>query len=87
MRAEMIVVPMRRDQMIDLRQTGILDRRHDAIGVARGRRPDIAGIDQHRFARRRHEQRRIAALDVDHVNVERRACLRGSALQADDQRR
>ena len=32
--AEMIAVAVRDDQMIDLREAGILDRLHDAAGVA-----------------------------------------------------
>ena len=33
--AEMIAVPMRGDQMIDLLQSGVLDRIHDAARIAR----------------------------------------------------
>ena len=73
MRAEVIAVPVRGDQVIDLREAGVLDRRHDALGVSRRRRAAIAGIDEHRLARRRHEQRGVAALDVDDVDVERLA--------------
>jgi hypothetical protein len=35
--------------MIDLRQAGFLDRRHDAIGIARSGGAAVAGIDQHRL--------------------------------------
>ena len=36
--AKMIAVPVRRDQVVDLREAGVLDGGHDAVGVAdRGR--------------------------------------------------
>ena len=40
-----------------------------------GRGAAVAGIDQQRLARRRDEQRRVAALDVDDVDVQRLARL------------
>ena len=79
--AEMIAVPVRGDEMIDLGQAGIPRRGHDALGIALGRiRSDIAGIDEHGFAGRRHVQRGVAAFDVDHIDVERRARLRHRAI-------
>ncbi len=79
--AEMIAVPMGDDEMVDLRQTGVLDGRHDAPGVPDRRvRRHIAGIDEERFARWRHQERGVAALDVDHVDVERGAGLGGRAV-------
>jgi len=33
----------------------------------------VAGVDEHRLARRRDEQRRVAAFDVHDVDVERPA--------------
>jgi hypothetical protein len=55
----------------------------NAAGVTATR---IAGIDQHRFARGSHDQRRAAAFRIDPVNVERfvrRACP-GRNRDADD---
>ena len=37
--AEVVAVPVRDDQMIDLREPGVMDRGHDAAGVAH-RRPE-----------------------------------------------
>ena len=69
--AEMIAVPMRRDQMIDLLNAGVFHRIENAICVANRPRAVIAGIDQQRLARRRNDQRGVAALDIDDINVER----------------
>ena len=78
-RAEVIAVPVRRDQVVDLREAGILDGGHDALGVARRGRAAVARVDQQRLAGRRDEQRRVAAFDVDDVDVQglRRAALGG----------
>ena len=43
---EMITMPMRRDQMIDLRKSGVFGKIHNAPRVARSRRADISGIDE-----------------------------------------
>src|SRR5262245_42690951 len=85
--AEMVTMPMRRDEMINLRETGILGGCHDALGVADGSlRSSVAGIDQDGFAGWRDEQRGIAAFDIDHVNVERRARLCGGGTSTKQHR-
>jgi len=48
--AEVITVPMRRDQMIDLLQPGVFDRILDAFRIANRSRAIVARIDQQRFA-------------------------------------
>ena len=79
--AEMIAVPMGDDQMVDLGEAGVLGGRHDAPGIADRRLGrDIAGVDEQRFAGRRDEERGVAALDVDHVDVQRGAGLGGGAM-------
>ena len=76
--AEMIAVPVGCDQVVDLGQAGVLDRRHDAGGVALGRLGgDVAGVHQHGLARGRHEEGGVPALDVDDIDVERGAGGRG----------
>src|SRR6185436_1631313 len=75
--AVVVAMPVRNDQLIDLREAGILGGLHDARGVTDRRlRSGVAGVDEQRFTRWRDEERRVAALDVHHVNVERRARLR-----------
>ena len=67
----MIGVVVRDDQMIDARDPGRLHRGLDAADVA----PAVAGparIDKDGLPRRRDDQGRGAALDVDVIDVERR---------------
>jgi hypothetical protein len=45
-RAEVVTVPMRRDQVIDARHSRVVDRRHDPISIARGCGAAIARINQ-----------------------------------------
>ena len=47
--AEVVAVPVRDDQMIDLLKPGVLGRGHDAAGIAHGARGDIACIHEQRF--------------------------------------
>jgi hypothetical protein len=86
--AEVVAMPVGGDQVIDLREAGVLDGGHDAIGVPGSRRARIPGIDQYRPAGRRHEQRGVSTLDVHDVDVEsfrgRLAVLRGGT---DDRQR
>ena len=70
--AVMIAVPVRDDQAVDLGETGILRGGIDALGIAH-RAVGVAGVDQERFTGRVHEQRRVAAFDVDDIDVQRRA--------------
>jgi hypothetical protein len=41
---------MRRNQIIDLREPGVFDGRHDAVGVADSGGARVPGIDEDRFA-------------------------------------
>ena len=54
--AEVIAVPVRDDQMVDLLEPGVFDRIHDAARIANRRGAGIAGIDEQRLAGRRDEQ-------------------------------
>ena len=69
--AEVVGVPMRDDQMVDLLKAGVLDGIPDAAGIASGGRAGVAGIDQQRFTRGGNKKRGIASLDVDHRDAER----------------
>ena len=67
--AEMIDVKVRGHEVIDLLQPRDLGRHLvDAARIALER---IAGIDEDRFARRRHDERRAAAFHIHPVDVER----------------
>ena len=77
----MIAVPVRDDQVIDLRQASIPDRFHDAIGIT-FRIAQISGVDEDRFAGGCHEQHRVTAFDVDHVYVQRGSGLRAHGNRA-----
>jgi hypothetical protein len=68
--AEMIAVPVGRNQMIDLASSRVLDRLEDAAGVARRRCPGIPGINEQRLMGRRDEQRGVATFDIDDVDVQ-----------------
>ena len=72
MPAVVIGMPVRGDQAVDLREAGVLGGGDDALGVA-DRAVEVAGVDQERFTGRVHEQRRVAAFDVDDIDVQRRA--------------
>ncbi len=48
--AEVIAVPVRGDQVVDLREAGVLDRGHDATGVAHRGRAGVSRVDQQRLA-------------------------------------
>ena len=74
--AEVVAVPVRDDEVIEMREAGVVNRVHDAAGVAVGARRDIAGVHEQRFAGGRDEERGVAALDVDDVDVEGFARLR-----------
>ena len=54
--AKVIAVPVRRDQVIDLREPRILDRRHNPPRIATRRRATVPGVDEHGFSGGRHEQ-------------------------------
>src|SRR3954468_3981026 len=76
--SEMVAVPVRDDQMIDLGDTGVFRRFDDASGIARRLGAAIAGIDEHSLAEWRDEQRGVAAFNVDDVNLQR---FGGAALR------
>src|SRR5262245_58182288 len=65
--AVMIAMPMRRDQVVDLCESGVLDGIHDPSRVPRRSRTTVTSVDQDGFARRRYEKRRAAALHVDEI--------------------
>ena len=64
-----IVVEVRDHQVVDLGDAGVARDRHDPFGVASVRAAP-ARVDQERLPRRRDDERRLAALDVDEVDVE-----------------
>ena len=68
--AEVIIMPMRCDQMVDFAYARVSGSRHNARGIALscGWRY-ISGIDQDGFTRRCNEQRSIAAFDIDYIDV------------------
>ena len=79
--AEVIAVPVRDDQMIDLGEAGVMDGIHDAAGIANGAGRDVARIHEQRLAGGRDEERGVAAFDVDDVDVESRAGFAGFPLR------
>src|SRR5262249_58028408 len=68
--AVVIAVPVRDDQVVDLREAGVFHRIHDSPGISRSRLTAVAGVDQDRFARWRDEQHRAAAFNIDEVELE-----------------
>src|SRR5205823_5566615 len=73
--AEVIAVPVRDNQMVDLLKPGVFSGRHDATGVTNGARSNIACVHEQRFPGGRDEERGIAALDVNYIDSERLAGL------------
>ena len=68
--AHVIVVVVRDDEIVERADARLLHGGRDALGIAqRVGRP--AGVDQHRLARRRDDERRLAAFDVDEVQPQR----------------
>ena len=77
--AEVIAVPVRDDQVVDLRQARIVDGFHDAAGIARrGDGAGVARVHQHRLTGGRDEERGIAAFHVDDIDRQR---FRGPVLR------
>ena len=68
--ADVIGVVVRDHQIVDAREAGLLHGGGDAVGVAIVE-ADEAGVDQHRLAAWRHQQRRLPAFDVDEMDFER----------------
>src|SRR5260370_27508658 len=69
--ADMIVVVVSDDQVIDLLDAGVLDGRHDAPRITNRTVSTVTRIDKHRFSGRRDKKDGIAALHIDHVDVQR----------------
>jgi hypothetical protein len=65
----MIKVPVSGYQMVDLAESCIVDGGHYASRITFGR-AEMTGIHQKRFSGRRYEKRRIAAFNVDDIDVE-----------------
>ena len=68
--AEMVAVPMRRDQMVDPGHARILGGRHNPVCVADGAGPRVAGVDENRLAGWRHVKDCVPTLDIDDVDLE-----------------
>src|SRR5262249_61524587 len=68
---EMVAVPVRRNQVIDLLDAGIFHRRHDPAGVARCCSTAVAGVDEHGLTGWTDEKCRVTAFNVDDINLER----------------
>ena len=66
----MVAVVVRDDQIVDPFEARLLHGGGNAIGIA-AVEPGVAGVHQQRFTRRRDEQGRLAAFDVDELDVER----------------
>ena len=64
----MIAVEVGDQQEVDALDPRLTGRRQDPIGVAAV--ASVAGVDQQRFASRRHDERGLAALDVDEEDFE-----------------
>ena len=69
--AGVIAVEVREQQIVDLRDAGRLGRRGDAPRIAAAV-AGVTGVDQQRLPRRRDDQRRLTAFDVDEVDVQGR---------------
>ena len=67
--ADMVVVVVRDNQVIDLLDAGVIDGRHNAPCIANGAVSTVPSIDEHRFPGRDDKKNGIAALHVDHINI------------------
>ena len=81
----MIAVVVRDDEVVDAGHARLLRGGGDAIRVA-SLEPRVARVDQHRLARRRDDERRLSAFDVDEIDVERLSRLgcAGNTRQQDE---
>src|SRR5690242_4198873 len=77
--AEMVAVPVRGDEVVDLREAGVFNSGHNPAGVPGRRRSAIPGIYEHGFARWRDEKSGVATLHVHDINVECLARLRATS--------
>ena len=74
--SEVIAVPVSRDEVIDLFDTGIFDCGHDAVSVTRGSSAAVSRIDEQGLTRRRNEQRGVSTFHIHQVDVQRLRCPR-----------
>ena len=72
--AKMIAMPVSNDQVIDLRNAGVFQSGHDAFGIANGARSHVPRVNQDRLTRGGNKEHRIAALDIDDIDVQCRSC-------------
>ena len=84
--AEMVAVEMRNQQVVQLADARVAGGRQDAIRIAVGE-PGVPGVDEHRLSGGRDDQRGLPALDVDEVDVQRSALLRGRRAGCDQRSR
>ena len=69
--ADMIVVVVSDNQVIDLLDASVLDGGHNASRITNCTVSTVPSINKHRFSGRRDKKDSIAALHVDHINVQR----------------
>jgi hypothetical protein len=63
--------------VIDLLQAGVFHSSHDAIGVSRSGGAAVPGVDEQRLTGGCRKECGVSAFDVDQVDIERLASLRG----------
>ena len=67
-RAVMVSMPVGRDQVVDLSDTGVAHCAYDSTGISGRPLSAISRVDQKRLAVWRHKQRRTSTLDINQVN-------------------
>jgi len=67
--ADVIAVIVRDHQIVDALEVSQFRRRDDAAGIS-SIEPRPARIHQHRLPRRRDDQRRLAAFDIDGIDLQ-----------------
>ena len=68
--AKMIAMPVRNDQVIDLRNACVFQSGHDAFGITNGAWGHVPRVDEDRLTRGGHKEHRIAALDIYNIDVQ-----------------
>jgi len=68
--SEVIAVPVRGDEMIDLLKARIVDRSQDSTRVTVTAGAHVPCINQKRLAGRGHHQHRLATFDIHHVDLQ-----------------
>ena len=79
----MIAVPVREDQVIDLRDARVPGGVEDATRVPCRAHAPVPRIDEQRLARGRDDERRVPPFDIDDIDVQR---LRGARLRRHERR-